>query len=118
MAETTVPEFTAAEIEEGKSLAWLAYLGILFLIPMLTKPENKFCKTHAKQGMVMAIFMVVLAVCSFVSVIPIIGWCLGIVVFLGLLTVVVFDIIALINAAQGQFYKIPVVGDFALKLNF
>jgi uncharacterized membrane protein len=118
MATTTVPEFTPADIEEGKSLAWLAYLGILFLIPMLAKPENKFCKTHAKQGMVMAILAVILAVCSFVSVIPFVGWCLGVVVFLGLLTVLIFDIIALVNAAQGQFYKIPVVGDFSLKLNF
>lgn len=118
MAETAPLEYTAAEVEDGKSIAWLAYMGILFLIPLLTKPENRFCKAHTRQGIIMAIAMVIISVCTFISVIPFIGWCLGVVIFLCLLVVVVFDIIALIYAVQGQYYKIPLIGDLALKLKF
>lgn len=37
-------------VKEGKVFAILAYIGILCLIPLLVKKENKFAFFHAKTG--------------------------------------------------------------------
>jgi len=50
MVEATPIEFSEQEIEEGRALAGIGYLWILFLVPLLAKPDNKFCKAHAKQA--------------------------------------------------------------------
>ena len=104
MAETTSLEFSAAEIEDGKTFAGLGYLGILFLIPLLAKPENKFCRAHAKQGLVLCIAWIPV-------VIPIIGWLWG-------LFVLVCMIMGLIAAFGGKKQKLPLFGAIAENLTF
>jgi uncharacterized membrane protein len=106
MAEAMPLEFSAEEIEDGKVFAGIGYLGILFLLPLLAKPENKFCRAHAKQGMVIFIAWVVC------GIIPFVGW------FIGWPILFVLAIIGLIKAFQGQFWKVPWLGDIAAKLNF
>lgn len=104
MAETPALQFTPEEIEDGKVFAGLGYIGILFLIPLLAKPDNKFCKTHAKQGLV-------LFVAWFLAWIPIIGWLWGI-------FVLVCMIMGLIAAFNGKYQKLPLFGAIAEKLTF
>lgn len=104
MAETTSLEFSAEEIEDGKTFAGIGYLWILFLIPLLAKPENKFCRKHAKQGLV-------LFVGWFLAWIPIVGWLWGI--FL-----LVCMIMGLIAAFSGKYQKLPLIGAIAEKLTF
>ena len=62
MAELNFPEATEEQIKEGKSLAWLSYFGILFLIPLLVYKDNPFSKYHARQGMVLFFAEVVLGI--------------------------------------------------------
>ena len=104
MAETTSVEFSAEEIEDGKTFAGIGYLGILFLIPLLAKPENKFCRAHAKQGLVLCIAWIL-------AVIPFIGWLWGI-------FVLVCMIMGLIAAFNGKYQKLPLFGMIAEKLTF
>ncbi len=104
MAETTSLEFSAEEIEDGKTFAGIGYLGILFLIPLLAKPENKFCRAHAKQGLVLCIAWIL-------AVIPFIGWLWGI-------FVLVCMIMGLIAAFNGKYQKLPLFGAIAEKLTF
>ena len=52
--ETSTPE-QDKEIQEGKMYAVIAYLGILCLVPLLLKKENKFALFHGKQGLVLFI---------------------------------------------------------------
>jgi len=104
MAETTSLEFSAEEIEDGKTFAGIGYLGILFLIPLLAKPENKFCRAHAKQGLVLCIAWIP-------AVIPFIGWLWG-------LFVLVCMIMGLIAAFGGKYQKLPLFGAIAEKLTF
>jgi uncharacterized membrane protein len=40
-------------IEDDKVIAAIAYLGILFLIPLLLKKNSKFAIYHARQGLVL-----------------------------------------------------------------
>ncbi|MEE9525541.1 MAG: hypothetical protein V3V78_02940 [Candidatus Woesearchaeota archaeon] len=90
---------------EDKFFAILAYLGILFLIPLLLKRDNKWVQLHAKQGFIMFLGWIL-------SWIPLLGWILAV-----YLTVV--WIIAIIKIFMGiPYWKIPVVGDIAEKINF
>ncbi len=53
MTNGTTPPAATSEVDEGKALAAIGYLGILFLIPLLAKKDNKFCQHHGKQGAVL-----------------------------------------------------------------
>lgn len=97
-------KFDPKDVEENKVMACLSYVGILFLIPMLAKKDSKFCQEHARQGAVMFVALLI-------SVIPVIGWLLGVVVL-------VLDVIAVVNTLQGKYWKIPVAYDLSRKFNF
>jgi len=116
------PSATEEQIKEGKGLAWLSYLGILFLVPLLSNKDNPFSRWHAVQGMTLLIayviwiilgviigaiigaigrFTVIGGICAVVwLIISIAVWIL----------VAVFAIIGIIKAASGKFSKIPVIG--------
>ncbi|MCK5080657.1 MAG: DUF4870 domain-containing protein [Candidatus Moranbacteria bacterium] len=96
------------DIQENKILAMLSYLGILFLIPLLLKPNSKFVKFHVKQGIILTI-----------------GWVIGMVLypFLGLgfllhIAIIVFSIMGIINVSEGKTKKLPIISDLAEKLKF
>jgi uncharacterized membrane protein len=104
----------AAAVEDGKSLAWLSYFGLLLLIPLLVKPDNSFCKHHAKQGLVMLLLWIALAFIA--AIIPILGYIIWI---LGALTLFVLAIIGIINSVQGEYWKAPLgIYELSLKFNF
>lgn len=98
------------DVEEGKSLAWLSYLGILLLIPLLVKPDNKFCKHHAKQGLVLLIFWIGLAILSFIPFINFIAW-------IGYIIILVLAIIGLVQSLQGKYWEAP-MGIYNLSQKF
>ena len=100
-------------VEEGKALAWLSYLGILFLIPLLAKKDNGFCLYHAKQGLVFFIIEVVL---GFLGIIPFVGW---VIFVLGSLFMLVLSIIGIIQTLQGNYWEAPLrINELAKKFNF
>ena len=43
-------DFDAADIAKNKVLSLFAYIGILFLIPLLAAPNSKFARFHTNQG--------------------------------------------------------------------
>jgi uncharacterized membrane protein len=106
-APPAAPLTDAQDIQENKILALLSYISVLFLIPLLAKKDSKFCQFHAKQGLVL--FLV-----SLIGMIPIVGWLiaplLGLVIF-------IISIIGIIKVLQGEYWKIPVVSDYAEKIN-
>jgi len=106
--KTTKPvedmHFDPKDIAENKVMAALSYIGILVFIPLLAKKDSKFCQTHAKQGLVMFIAIIL-------GAIPFIGWIWAVVVL-------VVDVIALINALQGKFWQIPGAYNLSKKFNF
>jgi len=112
----------APEVEEGKTLAAIGYLGILFLIPLLAKKENKFCQFHGKQGAVLFGFEIV-----GIIVLVILGIILGKLTCVGgILTSIlwlafwivsaILAIWGLIMALKGQYWKMPVLGGIAEKI--
>lgn len=98
-----ISEADKKDIEQNKFVALLSYLWLLCLIPILLKPKSKFCKFHAKQGLVMCIAWLF-------SWIPFIGWLVWIVL-------IVFSVWGIINVINGQYKELPVVGNLAKKFN-
>lgn len=114
-------ECTQEEVNNGKLMSLLAYLGILALIPYFVEKENKYVRFHAIQGLNLFIvnmiasvaIMVVAFVATFLFIIPVLGWILGGVLYLvvGLLPVgfFVLQILGIVYALQGNAKEIPVV---------
>ena len=49
---------SAGDIEKNKVVSALAYLGILFFLPLVAAPESKSGKFHANQSLVILLFSV------------------------------------------------------------
>lgn len=110
-----VPSSEQEDIRQNKVFAVLAYIGLLFLVPLLAAPKSKFARYHTNQGAVLFLTSLVLSLSSFVFMfIPFIG-CLGFfLVFGGAITLVVFIVLGIINAASGQCRPLPLIGHFKL----
>jgi uncharacterized membrane protein len=105
-------------IEEGKMWGFIGYWGILFLIPLLGKKDNKFAVFHGKQGMVVFLGLVIIIIASTIlGFIPVIGAIFSILAWLVYLALVVLAIIGMIKSLQGEYWKMPVLGDIAEKIN-
>ena len=99
----------------------MAFLGIFltwlgFLIVFLTNKEDHYAMHYAKQGLVIGICWVAL---SFVGIgigfIPIIGWILTPLLWIGMF---VLWIIGIIYSLSGVEKDIPIIGKIAQKFNF
>jgi uncharacterized membrane protein len=109
------PLSAAADIDQNKIVALLAYIGILFLIPLLAAPKSPFARYHANQGIVLFVATLVVCGASFVlTFIPIIGCIAAILPFVAILFALVLMVIGIINAASGLFKPLPWIGHFEL----
>ena len=91
------------DIKDNKLWAFLGYLGILCLIPLLAKKDSKFAQFHSKQGLILLIG-------EFFVWIPFVGWILGIIIF-------ILWIMGVINVFSGKMKPLPLVGELAQKIN-
>jgi uncharacterized membrane protein len=98
------------DIREGKIYAILGYIGILCIIPLLLKKENKFAFYHGRQGLVLFIIEVAAFV---VSMTPILGGILLKIIFFicGL-----FSLWGLIQSLLGNYGRLFLVSDIAEKI--
>jgi uncharacterized membrane protein len=71
--------FDPADIEKNKTMAGLAYF--IFFLPLLACPDSAFGKFHANQALLLLI--VSIAGSIVLSIIPIIGWLLMPLFFVG-----------------------------------
>lgn len=100
-------QFDPQDIQDNKVMALLAYLGFLFLIPLLAAPNSKFARYHANQGLVLFILEAITSVISFIPF----GWIIsGILGIFGL----VLTIIGIVNAANGQAKQLPLIGGITI----
>jgi len=85
--------------ENSKILAGIGYIfWVIALVGLLLDPykDEPFVRFHAVQALA-------LWVIAAVAVVPFIGWAISVVA-------VVFAIISAINAFQGKYYEVPVLG--------
>jgi uncharacterized membrane protein len=109
-ADTEIPD--PADVDKNKIFAVLAYLGLLFLVPLLAAPQSKFARYHTNQGVVLFLATVVCCVGgAILSFIPFVGCIIWPVVMGGAFVLMIMGII---NAAGGHCKPLPLIGQFKL----
>ena len=112
----TTSQFDPQDINNNKGMSVLAYIGFLFLVPLLACPNSKFARYHTNQGLVLFIFMVIFNVLSNVltSILIEISPMLVLIVsgVFGILTLLlcISALIGIIRAAKGQMKPLPIIG--------
>lgn len=111
MTEQTM-QFDSNDIAATKSLAWLSYLGIFFIIPMLVNKNSAYSKFHVNQGIVYLISTVIMYIIAMVcAIIPYIGIFLSLVIYI---FIFVLAIMGIVNAASGKAKKLPLIGNIVI----
>ncbi len=92
-------------------MAVLCYFGILVIIPLITDAKkDPYVKFHIKQGLVL---LIVAVITSFISIIPILGWIAGFILWI---IIFVLFIMGLINAITGKEKQLPIIGKYGDKI--
>jgi uncharacterized membrane protein len=91
------------------ALAYLTFIPAIIFLVMEPYNKNAFIRFHAFQCI--AFSVVAFAIHLVLMFIPIIGWAISL-----LLTLVFFIlwIMCIMKASKGEWYKLPIIGDFAL----
>jgi len=97
-------QVTKSEINEGRPLAWLSYVSILFLVPLFALRGNKYALFHVRQGMVLFAYKIGLIVASLILSLLVIGPAVWIV---GSIILFVLCIMGIVKSAVGEFWKCP-----------
>ena len=100
-----MPEFKSEDIKANAVWAAVSYAWILSVVVWLAKKDSPFVQAHARQGVVL------LAATAVFSFVPVLSGGLDLIVGLVALT-------AMIIAARGGFWKIPLVAELADRLPF
>ncbi len=108
------------DAEKNKIFGIVAYLSILWLVPLLAAKGSPFAKYHANQGFTLFILEVAIWIVEsvlntiFYMILPggfgIISLVLGF-VWLGVLVLVILGIL---NAARGKCVPLPLIGGFKI----
>lgn len=104
----TSAQYTAEDIAANKVYAILAYLGLLFLIPLLAAKNSPFARYHTNQGILL---FIVQTVSVLTTQIPQVGWLVS--GAINIFTTVLL-IIGIINAYNGNAKELPLIGRFRI----
>lgn len=94
-----------------KLLAAASYVWVLFVIPILLKRKNEYVMWHARQGVVLFVFELVVIL---LGMIPLLGW--FIVMPLGWLMAIILAVLGITHSMQGNKWNMPFLGGYAKKI--
>ena len=123
------------DVQQSRGIAWLSYMGLLFLIPMFVKKYSDYTRFHVKQGVTLCAFELAYSITSWIilaiinaifpghytysyyyyyvptyyvhsGVYNVFSVLLG----LGSIFFLVMAIIGIVNAASGKRKEIPLFG--------
>lgn len=111
--ENLQPNEPEKKIGDGVNpLAIISYIGPLCLIPFLTKEKDEFVKFHAKQGLVLLAFEVIIWVVIKLLP-PILFWYIWQLMNIVYLVAIVFSIIGIVNVVHKEKKQLPLIGSLA-----
>lgn len=91
--------------------AILAYIGILFIVPLLAAKDSKFAMYHANQGLVLFLAELIAGFAAAILSVALIGFLLMPLVWL---VSFILMIIGILNAANKQMKPLPIIGGITL----
>ncbi|MGI6499160.1 MAG: zinc-ribbon domain-containing protein [Oscillospiraceae bacterium] len=129
--------YSPEDIENSKIYATLAYLGILFFLPLVATPNSKYGRYHANQGLLLLIASAILGFASWLLhlVIGLIfhkelvyygiptgirtlngfGVFLSVIITLAVVAAIALLVIyGMLNAVNGKTKPLPLIGQFKL----
>jgi uncharacterized membrane protein len=112
------------EVANGRLLAAVAYLPGLFLIGLMTAPENRYIGFHARQGFLL--FAVEVGAWIAIAIydaslgrIPVVGFLAGAVIkFVAGMALLAATAYGVIKGAGGEVARIPYLGDAVPRVPF
>ncbi len=99
-------------VEEGKALAWLSYLNVLVIIPILLQRDNPYTRFHIRQGLAL---LIVTIIWGFVSLLPVIGKVLSL---LGSVYILIMTVMGVLDALSGRERELPLLSNIAKLIEF
>jgi len=108
-------EYATEDIRDNKVMAIIAYIFILFLIPLFVCKNSRFATYHAKQAanfwivatVIDVIFSVISALCGGVPVLGVVLWIVSSLLYAATTGLMVLGIV---YAATGKAKALPIVG--------
>jgi uncharacterized membrane protein len=117
----TVPD---DEIARGRLLASVAYLPGLCFIGLLGAPDNRYVGFHARQGFLLLLVEVAVAIAlaiydGSIGMIPVVGFLVGALLkFILWMSILALTIYGVVKGASGEMARIPVLGEAVEKVPF
>jgi len=111
--------FNPADIQQNKGISYVAYVPLLFLIPLFAASNSPYAKFHANQGIIFTLFSfllgIVFSILGFVlGFIPILGTIVGILLWaIEVIAVIGLLVIGMLNVSQGKAKRLPIIGGLA-----
>lgn len=99
--------YDSRDVDDNKVMAILAYIWILFLVPLLAAKNSKYARYHAYQGV--ALFITWILVQAVGHLLP---YSLSGLVWIASLGVLALSIIGIVNAYNGKAKPLPLIGKF------
>lgn len=119
--QSAVAQATVANAaQENKVIFILAYLGILFFLPLVSCPDSKVGRFHANQGLLLLITSIAgqIVVTILSSIIMAISWRLWMITSLiwwaWAIAIVALAIVGMMNANKGEQKPLPIIGKFTI----
>lgn len=108
-ASAAVPPAASTEDKTIAIICYFTLIGFIIALVMHSSKKTKLGAFHLRQ----MLGLIVTSVCLWIiAIIPIIGWILMPIIFIALL---VFWLLGLISAVNGQMKPLPLVGEYYQK---
>ena len=104
--------YDSRDIEDNRIMAILAYIWILFLVPLLAAKDSRFARFHAYQGATLFIAWVVVNVVG-----RLLPYNLSGLAWIASVLVLALAIVGIMNAYRGQAKPLPLIGRLLLPKN-
>lgn len=104
----SVPSSASQDVDQNRLVAALAWLWILSVVILLVKKDSPYVQHHARQGVLL--FLASILLWFLLSLFGPGAWILLWLLRLGVFILVV---IGFLQALQGRWWKLPVIGAFA-----
>ena len=115
-------KYKKQDIDDGKILAVLSYIGVLALIPYFFEKDNQYVKDHAKVGMNLFLIEVIVSVglgivASVCAVTIILIWLSLIIIIaewlFGIFSLII-SVMGIINACNGEVKDLPIISKWKI----